>query len=225
MKNARVIKSGTNSNKTGKKPMHRFVTAAVLMSLMSSPAFAGPSIEARLAGGSLELDDDIDNIESETSGIDLRAMAPINNLLFLRGQFSHTEGDEIEVNGTDFDADLEITNVRGGLGIQAATESFRYYGVLEGARIKLNLEGDPESGNGVILSGGLGDIGKSAFIWNVELGLASIDHADGGTFDFTLGYRFNPTWAIVGGGQSYVLDNDGVELSFGQGTLGVRVSF
>jgi len=59
----------------------------------------------------------------------------------------------------------------------------------------------------------------------VELGLVSIGDADGATFDFTLGYRFNPMFAVILGGQSYALENDGADFTYSQGSLGLRISF
>lgn len=203
----------------------KIVVTTVILTMAASNAWAQGSLDARFVSGAQKIDDGIDEIESESVGLDLRGQVTLSDLVFLRGQYSHTEADEIEINGTDFDADNEATIIRGGVGLQAATQSFRYYGIVEAGKLKLEIEGEGDSGNGVVISAGLGDIGANAFVWNVELGAASFDEADGAVFDFTLGYRINPSIAILLGGQAYALENDGIDLTYSQGTLGVRVSF
>lgn len=196
--------------------------------LAADPPPAGGWLDVRLTGGSYEVDNDFDNEKIETeeaSGFDVRGQFNPTERIFVRAEYLTSEADEIEINGTDFDADFEVDTVRGGAGFQGGS-SFRYYGVVEYAEIELDLEGVRGKEDGLILSGGLKDAGAGAFLWNVELGLVKFDDSDGGAFEFTLGYRFNPHVALVGGAQGYGLEDDeDIELSVTHATLGVRVGF
>ena len=200
--------------------MHRLLTAALLL-VSCTPAMATGWIEARIADGTYEFDQDDADIDLEAegaAGFDLRAQFDATPNLFLRGEYLSSEADEAELNGDEFDIDIEAEVLRGGVGLQS------------GSTVKMNLELESEEANedGFAMSGGLKDGGTAKFLWNVELGLVQLDDTDGGTFDVTLGYRFNPTVAVFGGAQSYVFgeddDNDG-ELSLVHLTGGVRLSF
>ena len=192
-----------------------------------TPALGANWIDGRVAGGKYEIDDDIDEIEAEeATGFDLRAQIEPTPNVFFRAQYLNSESDELEVNGTDVDdVDFEFDMLRGGVGLQGG-EGFKYYGVVEYGEAGFDIEGVEVEDDGVILSVGLSDDGSGPFLWNVELGAVEFDDVDGGAFEFTLGYRLNPSLAIVLGGQGYALEDDfDGEIDVSHATLGVRVSF
>lgn len=201
-------------------------TLFALLSLgISAPAFSAGFVDARLASGSYEIDDDFDNLEAEeATGFDLRAQFDATENVFFRTEYLSSNADEVELNGTDFDVDFDVDTLRGGVGLQAG-DTFKYYGAIEYAQLEFELDGVSGDDDGFILSGGFKDAGKTPFLWNVELGLIQYDDSDGAAFEFSLGYRFNETIALVGGGQGYSLEDSGAEFDITHVTLGARVSF
>lgn len=210
--------------------MSRLVLPAVLAAFLSPSAFAVGSVDLRVAGGESEIDDGFDSIETEDSGIEFRGHFDFTPQAFLRLRYTSIESDEFELNGVEIDGvDQELDIIRGGIGMQGG-ESVRYYGALEYVSADIQLSGDggsidaTEKGAGLFV--GLGDKGQTAFLWNVEVGYLELSDSDGAGFEFNIGYRFNPTWAVVLGGQGYNLEDElDIEYTFSQGTLGVRASF
>lgn len=196
----------------------------------SSSVWAGSSLDGRLSGSSVELDDGEDEIKLEGVGIDARGHFELTDHLFLRANILATSGDEGEVNGDSFDVDSDLTVFRGGGGYQGAVGAVVLFGAAEYGKVKLKISGDGGSvvgkDNGFILTGGIKDSGEGKFLWEAELGLLAFDDSEGAAFDFTLGYRFNPSFALIGGGQAYALeDDDNVEYAVASATVGVRFSF
>lgn len=207
------------------KKMGVFVAGiALLMPVLSN---AAGFVDARLVGSAVEIDDPFDNIQADGVGYELRGQVDFSPMVFGRVSYLNTVADETELNGVDYFDDFKTEVLRGGLGIQGANNNLRYFGVIEYVDVTLDIETLGEgSEDGFILSGGLGDAAKSAFLWNVELGLVRLDDSDGAVFAFDIGYRFNPSIAIVFGGQGYAFeDSDDFEYTISHGTLGVRVSF
>ncbi len=196
----------------------------------SPDALAVGSVDLRFLGGETEIDDGFDKLETEDGGFDFRAHFEISPQAFLRARYSSAESDELEVSGEEIDGvDLELDILRGGIGIQGG-ESVRYYGALEYINADFELSGEGgsigEAEKGAGLFVGLGDKGDTAFLWNVELGYLELSDSDGAAFEFNIGYRINPTWAVVLGGQGYSLEDElDIEYTISQGTLGVRASF
>lgn len=213
---------------------HTLFCAAIAAALSTPAALAGNFIDLRLASSILqeELPSDLaaevgfQEIESSGSGISIRGQGDLAPHLFLRGSYVSTSGDEVEVDGTDFDIDVDTSVLRAGFGLQGTNASLRYYGALEYAKVELEVEGEGDSENGYVLSGGLGDTGQTAFLWNVELGYITAGDSDGALVAFDLGYRFNPNLALVLGYEGYsVEDDDGVEDLLAHGSLGIRYQF
>lgn len=115
--------------------------------------------------------------------------------------------------------------LRGGIGLQGG-HGLRYYGVVEYGEAGFDIEGEEVEDDGVILAVGLSDDGSGPFLWNVEAGVLEFDDVEGGTFEFTLGYRLNPAVALLIGAQGYRLEDDfDGDIDITHGTLGLRVSF
>ena len=203
------------------------VVFAALIGLSSSAALAS-SIEARLAGGTSEIGDGIDKLEYDSTGFDLRGNFSLTPNLFLRGSVLSISADEIEFEGDTFDADIKTTALRIGGGYEAPLgASVVGYGALEYGSFEIEVDDESDDDTGAVISLGLKDIGTSAFLWQVELGYATLKDVKGGTFDLTLGYRATPKFAIVGGLQSYVLEDkeDDTELTVGNAFIGGRFTF
>ncbi|MGQ0701055.1 MAG: outer membrane beta-barrel protein [Panacagrimonas sp.] len=167
-------------------------------------------------------------VETESSGFDFRGEIDITPNLFGRASYLSTESDEFEVNGQDFDdVELELDILRLGFGYQGGSGTVRFFGALEYASAELDSDSDDDADEkGFVLSGGIKDKGDGKFLWAVELGLVQLEDTDGAVFEFLVGYRFNPTIAIILGGQGYGIEDDiDVEYSLSHGTLGVRLSF
>lgn len=197
------------------------------LGLLSSSAFAANHVEARLAGGTYEIDDGVDKIELESGGLDLRGYFDVSPNVFLRGEYLIASADEFRYAGTDVDSDTDTSVLRLGAGYRGSLGKATLYGTLEYGRVELdNQDVGSDSDSGVILTGGLQDNGDGAFLWNVELGIAQFDDLEGGLFEFTLGYRFNPSFAIVGGVQAYAFEDDyDTEYNLPNGSLGIRYTF
>ncbi|MGH8516903.1 MAG: hypothetical protein ACREUE_05540 [Panacagrimonas sp.] len=192
-----------------------------------TPALGANWIDGRVATGKYEIDDDIDEVEAEEAeGFDLRAQFEPTPSVFFRAQYLNSESDELEVNGTDIDdVDFEFDMLRGGVGLQGG-RGIRYYGVVEYGEAGFEIEDTETEDDGVILSVGLSDDGNSPLLWNVEAGVLEFDDVEGGVFEVSLGYRLNPSLAIVVGAQGYRLEDDfDGDLDITHGTLGVRISF
>ena len=192
-----------------------------------TPALGANWLEGRVAGGKYEIDDDIDEVEAEDAeGFDLRAQFEPTPNVFFRAQYLKSESDELEVNGTDVDGvDFEFDMLRGGVGLQGG-DGLRYYGVVEYGEAGFEIEGEEVEDDGVVLAVGLSDDGSGPWLWNVEAGAVAFDDVEGGVFEFTLGYRLNPSVAVLLGGQAYRLEDDfDGELDITHGTLGLRISF
>lgn len=205
--------------------------SAIIAAAMASPAaMATGSIDLRIAGGESEIEDGGDRIETEDSGFDVRGSVALSPNAFVRGRYSSVESDELDLNGSGVDGvDLELDILRGGIGIEGG-DSVRYYGALEYVKADIKVSAGSDSVKGDQKGGavfvGLRDKGDGAFLWNLELGYLELSDSDGAAFEFNIGYRFNPTWAVVLGGQGYSLEDDfNVEYTISQGTLGVRASF
>ena len=193
-----------------------------------TPALGANWIDGRFAGGKYEIDDDIDEVEAkEAEGFDLRAQFEPDENVFFRAGYLKSKSDEIEVNDADLpgDVDFEFDMLRGGVGLQGG-HGLRYYGVIEYGEAGFDIEGEETEDDGVIASVGLSDDGNGPLLWNVEAGVVAFDDIEGGVFEATLGYRLNPSVALVAGVQGYRLEDDfDGELDITHGTLGVRISF
>jgi hypothetical protein len=184
------------------------------------------SIDLRAVGATLEIDDDVDKIETESSGFEIRGAVYFNSQFFGRVSYVTTESDEIEFNGVDVDGDIDLDITRAGLGVQGESGPVVLYGAIEYADVKLTLEDVEADDDGFILSGGIRDSGVGSFLWGAELGFVKLDEIDGAVFQFDIGYRFTPNVAILLGGQGYAMEDDfGGEYTVSHGTLGVRFSF
>lgn len=192
-----------------------------------APAFATNWIDGRFAGGKYELDDDIDEVEAkDAEGFDVRAQFEPSPNVFFRASYLKSKSDELEVNDVDAGAvDFKFDMLRGGVGLQGG-HGLRYYGVVEYGEAGFDIEGEDVEDDGVIAAVGLSDDGSGPLLWNIEAGAVEFDDVDGGVFEATLGYRFNPSVALVAGVQAYRLkdDFDG-DVDVTHGTLGVRISF
>lgn len=210
--------------------MSRLLVPAALAAFLSPAAFAAGSVDLRVVGGETEIEDGFDSIETEDGGFDVRGHFEFTPQAFFRVRYTSVESDELELNGVEIGGvDQELDILRGGIGIQGG-ESVRYYGALEYVSADIQFSGDggsiDEDEKGVGLFVGLGDTGATAFIWNVEVGYLELSDSDGAAFEFNVGYRINPTWAVVLGGQGYNLEDElDIEYTISQGTLGVRASF
>jgi len=199
---------------------------AALLGICATPAFAG-SIEARLAGGTSEIDDGVDKLEYDSTGFDLRGSLNLNPNFFVRGSILSVSSDEVEFQGDTFDAEIETTIFRFGGGYETTLGSIVGFGALEYGKVELELEGDGDDDKGAVISLGLKDSGAGAFLWQVELGYLSLKDNKGATLDLTLGYRATPSLAIVGGLQSYAVKDDEFDEEFtvGNAFIGGRFSF
>lgn len=213
---------------------HPLFCAAIAATLSTPAALAGNFIDLRLASSVIqeELPSDIaaevgfQEIESTGTGISIRGQGDLSPNLFVRGSYVSTSGDEVEVDGVDFDIDVDASVLRAGLGLQGTNATLRYYGALEFAKVEIEVEGDGDGENGYVLYGGLGDTGQNAFLWSVELGYIKAGDSDGALFAFDLGYRFNPHLALVIGYEGYAVEDDeGVEDLLAHGSLGIRYQF
>lgn len=208
----------------------RCLFVAIAAAMASPAAVAAGTVDLRFAGGESEIEDGGDRIETEDSGFDVRAEFALSPNASLRGRYSSVESDELDVNGTGVDGvDLGLDILRGGISIQGG-EAVRYYGALEYISADIEISAGDDSAKGDQKGGGvfvgLHDKGDGAFLWNVELGYLELSESDGAAFEFNIGYRFNPTWAVILGGQGYSLEDEfDVEYTISQGTLGVRASF
>ncbi|WP_348675252.1 outer membrane beta-barrel protein [uncultured Abyssibacter sp.] len=209
--------------------MMKPLAAAALALLAATPALAesNNSIEFRLASGTYVLEDSFDEIELESAGIDLRGEFLIADQVFVRGELLSTTADEIELNGVDYDVDVDTTLLRFGLGYQGMLDTVVIYGAFEYGEAEFDIEdGGSSDDSGWIVSGGIRDNGENPFLWKVELGLVEFDDSDGAVFEFVVGYRVSEMVAIVLGGQSYEIEDDfGGEISIPNGSIGVQLRF
>jgi hypothetical protein len=193
-----------------------------------APAFGANWIDGRFAGGKYEIDDDIDDVEAkEAEGFDIRAQFEPNENVFFRAGYLKSKSDELEINDVDVpgDVDFKFDMLRGGVGLQAG-QGLRYYGVIEYGEAGFDIEGDDVEDDGVIASVGLSDDGSGPFLWMIEAGLVEFDDVEGGVFEAALGYRLNPSVALLAGVQGYRLEDDfDGDVDITHGTLGVRISF
>jgi hypothetical protein len=209
------------------------IAAAAAMAF-ASPAFAVSFVEARLASSVYEeelaaniaTEVGFSKIETEGKGFSFRGQMDLAPSLFGRASYVFTSGDEIEVDGVDLDLDFDATVLRAGLGLQGSSENLRYYGALDYAKVKLEVDGEGDDENGYVLAGGLGDAGSGALLWNVELGYVDIGDSDGALLGFDIGYRFTPNLAVTLGYEGYSVEDDaGTEILLAHGFLGLRYQF
>ena len=206
--------------------MHKGLWNGVLLGLLAAAPSAHGAFEVRLVGSAHELEAGPDEVESEGGGYQLRSHFALGEHFFLRGSVLSEDSDEVDLNGVEVPADLETRVARVGLGYAHVAEAVRLYGSAEYADLELDLEGERAEDDGLLLSGGITDNGEGAFLWEVEYGFLRLSDSDGSTLAFTLGYRFSERFAIVGGGQAYIFDNDDdSETTLGYGSLGMRFSF
>lgn len=193
-----------------------------------APAFGANWVDGRFAGGKYEIDDNIDDVEAkDAEGFDIRAQFEANENVFFRADYLKSKSDDIELNDVDIpgDLDFKFDMLRGGVGLQGG-RGMRYYGVVEYGEAGFDIEGDETEDDGVIASVGLSDDGSGPFLWMLEAGLVEFDDVEGGVFEAALGWRLNPSVAIVAGIQGYRLEDDADgDLDITHGTVGVRISF
>lgn len=177
--------------------MKKILIAAALATV-AAPAMASNFLDARFAGSESEVELPFDLATAngfqdmktkDASGFALRAQADLLPNLFARVNYVSTSADQIDVDGTTYDANVDESFLRTGLGLQASNDFLRYYGAVEYVRSKLDIEGESGSDDGFTIAGGLSDTGKSRFLWNVEMGYVKIGEADGGLFSFDIGFR------------------------------------
>lgn len=202
------------------------VLGGMLLLLGSSNVFSAGNIDLRLAAGSLEFEDGPDEIEIENSGFQFRGEAGLSEQFFLRANYLDLSSDEVEVNGVDVNVDVDASVLRAGLGGGGVVGSTFMFGALEYGRLDIEVDGESADDSGYVVSFGIRGNTESPFLWSVELGLVKFDDVDGGTFDATLGYQFNQTFALVGGIQSYYLEDDfNAEADLVTATIGARILF
>ncbi len=193
---------------------------------VANGAMAGGEVRAAVAGGLFEIDEDAGfDSQADTAGFDIRARVDIDPHFFARGQYLRTQANEIEVDNEDLDIDLDFNTLRLGAGYGGQVGAIRLYGVIEYIDLDLKLDGDDGGDNGYGASVGIADPGKSSFVWNAELSLLDVGGTGGAAFDATVGYRITPAFAVLVGLQSYVFEEDDVELSDGNFTLGGSFTF
>lgn len=210
-----------------------FFSAIAISFLLSNSALAAVALEARAAGGSYEVKLDGDKIKIDNTGFDLRAKVDATPEFSIRAQINSLKGDEASFNGDTGPVDTTTTTIRLGGAYDFTTVGANglFFGAAEYGHVKTKASASGSSGSdsdsGILVSVGFHDAGKTTFLWSVELGAVALKDSKGATFDATLGYRFSPNWALVGGVQSYALtDNESdADITFGIATIGVRAAF
>lgn len=207
--------------------MHKRIGGISLLALAMVAPAAQAELDIRLLGSAHEVEAGPDEVESEGSGYQFRSHFDVGEHFFLRGSVLSEDTDEVDFNGVEVPADLETRVARFGIGYTHVADAVRLYGAAEYADLEIDLQGEKAEDDGLLLSAGIGDNGEGAFLWEAEYGLLRLDESDGSTLSFTLGYRFNERFAIVGGGQAYYFEDDGEnsETTLSYGTLGARFSF
>ncbi len=202
--------------------------SASLMGMAFSAQAAGGDVRASIGGGSfkVEPDYDYDYEADEVTTFDIRAAFKPTENVFLRGQYLMGSADKLEYAGYDYDTDLDINVLRLGAGYGGNAGSIRVYGALEYVDIEISVDNDEIGDDGVAFTGGIGDQGAGSWLWNVELSLIKLQDSNGASLEATLGYRFTPMFALVGGIQSYAFEDDyDAEYSYGQLHIGGQLSF
>ena len=201
--------------------------ASLAMLCLAAPAHAGGTVRGAIGTGSFELDEKSGfDADADTTVFDFRGAFDVSEHVFLRGEYTSASADELDVEGTDFDIDTDISALRLGAGYGANVGGVRLYGVAEFVQLEIEVDGEGEDGNGYGLTGGIADQGKGKLLWSVELSFLDVEETAGATLDATVGYRFTPSLAGVVGLQSYALeDSDENELSLGALYLGLEARF
>lgn len=212
--------------------MIRRLLLAGACALTTSPLFAQVqnlpqnSIDARLLVSGYVEEFDGDELEISGVGAELRGEFAASDSLSLRGRYSFSQSDEVDLNGETFDADTDISLLRLGASVQVALQAIRIYGALDFAQVETEIEGESNDENGYVISGGIRDLGQGPFIWNVELGYVDIGDASGVAIEGNLGYQVTPSFALIGGIDSYGLEDDfDVEIGLANISFGGRFSF
>lgn len=208
-----------------------WLIGAGLMGAAMQVQAAGGDVRASVGAGSFELDPDGGyKLEADTTSFDFRGSFKPTDNIFLRGQYLLSTGDEIEIDGDDYNVDTDINMLRLAVGYGGNVSSVRLYGAVEYVDLDLELSGEGESlegkDDGVALTGGIGDQGLGNWIWSVELSLIKLDETDGAALEASVGYRFSPAFSVVGGLQSLAFEDDyNYEYTFGQLYIGAQLSF
>lgn len=213
--------------------MRRIVLASALLAA-ATPAFAVNYLEGAYAGGATTLDDGFDEVETDDNGFLLRGAVDVAPNVFTRLSYSSVSSDKVKFNGSTVGGGVDIDTdvLRAGFGIYGG-DAFQTFGVLEYVQEKLKLDvpgyftgSDTERGG--MLSIGLRDANRGAFLWNVELGYQKLKYSYGAYFSFDLGWRVTPNLVIVWGGTGYSRvneDDDDQQFTIGLGNLGLRYQF
>ncbi|MDB5969779.1 MAG: outer membrane protein beta-barrel protein [Hydrocarboniphaga sp.] len=192
---------------------------------ISAQAQALGNLRAAIGSGGFELDDGDLDVDADLSSADFRAALQVNEHVFLRGQYTRYSANKIEIDGDKYDADMDLDTVRLGAGYGGDVGSIRLYGAAEYVSLDFEIEGESDDGNGWGVTLGIGDQNKSKLMWNAELTFLDVDGTGGASLDASIGYRITPVFAGLIGVQSYALEDDDSELSFGSAYLGLQLSF
>jgi hypothetical protein len=204
---------------------YRALLLCVGVLAVGAQAHAFGNVRAAIGGGSFELDDSDLDVDADLSSVDFRAAFHVNGHVFLRGQYTRYSANEIEVDGDDFDADMNLDTLRLAAGYGGDVGSIRLYGAAEYVKLDVEIEGEGDDGNGWAVTVGIGDQNKSKLMWNAELSFLDVDDTSGASLDASIGYRITPAFAGLIGVQSYALEDEATELSFGSAYLGLQLSF
>ena len=203
------------------------ISLIAALALSSANALAAGSIDARLAGSAIEIDVG-DTVEIDATGFEFRGDFDIADQLSLRGSYVNVSGDEASLNGSTGEVDTTFSIIRVGpaYSFTDAGSNTSFYGAFELAKISAEVEGESDDETGFDLVVGLRDKGASKFLWDAEIGYVSVKKTKGAVVQGTIGYRFNPAFALVGGIQGYALeDEDNSEITISNATLGLRITF
>jgi len=201
---------------------------AVLVAMASSSVYAGGYLEGRFVSTALEAEDGVDKFEAESTGFEFRGSADLSDRAGVRFSYVAVDGDEVEVNGDSFDLDFTLKLLRVGptVNFTEVGGNAHFYGVAEYVRFTSGAEGENDTESGFDVGIGFKDAGKTGFLWDAELGYLKVKDAKGVFLQGSLGYRFNSTFALLAGVQSYATeDDDNIEEVYANATLGARISF
>lgn len=198
-----------------------------LLLATSGAAYASPtgSLDLRYAGNTLTIEDNVDKLEIEGDGYELRGGLNFSPQLWTQVSYLRTSADEFRFDGPKYQGDSDLSVLRAGLRYQFYASSFGLYALGDYGKVKLSGAGGSDDESGFLLGAGLRDIGDGPFLFDVAMAYADMgDIGTGALFEFTLGYRITPMLAAVLGGQGYALSKDDVDTSLGTFTLGLKLS-
>jgi len=186
----------------------------------------GTTLRAAAGSGSFELDEDAGmDAEGDLSSADFRAAFQVNEHVFLRGQYMHSSGDEVEIDDVEYDADIDWNTMRLGAGYGGKLGAIRLYGVAEYIDLDFKVDGETDGGNGWGVTIGIGDQGSTKLLWSAELSVLDVEGTSGMSIDSSIGYRITPLFGVLIGAQSYTFEEHSDELSLFNLYLGLQLAF